>query len=74
MLHLQVMLGSCGLGGGAQFETWFSSEKIPMENHQTYVTKGQKFINEKEEVEPGVANSTSYRIKNAQTEKLLKLH
>ena len=45
-----------------------------MENHQTYVTKGQKFINEKEEVEPGVANSTSYRIKNAQTEKLLKLH
>ena len=44
-----------------------------MENHQTYVTKGQKFINEKE-VEPGVANSTSYRIKNAQTEKLLKLH
>ena len=27
-----------------------------------YVTKGQKFINEKEVVELGVANSTSYRI------------
>ena len=33
-----------------------------MENHQTYVTKGQKFINEKEVVELGVANSTSYQI------------